>query len=185
MNIYIIKCLSGAEEYIQIVGDVSKIRMHIVKSEIHLLKDDVVPFEISEQGGLLVPDVLYYEGIYLFSNRVKELLDRNKADYLHWIKADIHSEKLGIKEEFWILIPPKIDCIDIDRSDIDVSGWDYSDGIVPMFEYSSLKIIPGLLGKYEMFKILGIRDNNIYVTDRLYEQIKAQNYDGLEFIKLQ
>lgn len=185
MSIYILKSLSGAEEYIQIIGDVSKIRMNVLKSEIHLLNDDIVQFEISEQGGLVIPDILYYEGIYLLSNRVKELLDRNNADYLHWIKAKIRSKKLGFQEKFWIIIPPKIDCVDIDRSEIDVSKWDYSDGLIPMFEYTSLRIVPKLVGRYGIFKILGIRDNNIYITDRLFEQFKSQDYDGIEFIKLQ
>lgn len=185
MTIYILKCLSSAEEYIQIHGDVSKIRMHIIKSEINLIYDNVVHFEISDHGGLEVPDILYYEGIYLVSNRVKELLGRNNADYLHWIKANLQNKKLGMQEVFWILIPPKIDCIDIDKSDIDISDWDYLDGIVPMFDYTSLRIVTKLLGRYEVFKILGIRDNNIYITERMYEQIKSHNFEGIEFIKLQ
>lgn len=185
MSIYILKCLTNAEEYIKVEGDIGKIKIPILNSEIHKLTEDKLELGISEEGGLEIPDVLYYEGILFVSNQIKELMNINNANYIFWKEVDIKSEKYGIHEKFWIMVPPRIDCIDIDRSIIDFSSWHFADGIIPVFEFSSISIVKKMLGRFEVFKILGILDNNIYVTEKIYTQINFGEFEGIDFIKLQ
>lgn len=108
MDIYVLKCFSSAEEYIKLTGDIVNIKIPILKSEIHNLSKEKIYFDISEEGVLEVPDVIYYEGAFLVSNGIKELMDINNVDYIFWKEAIIQSDRYGIHEKFWIIVPPKI-----------------------------------------------------------------------------
>lgn len=179
---YILKSLSEAEEFIRIKGNVANIKIPVMKSEIQHLDKKRVVFDISEEGGLEIPDLICKEGIVLVSDRVKQLFDAMGIEYVFWKEADIHSERFGIHETFWIIVPPRIDCLDLDKSEWDPQ-WDFEEGIVPMLESKKIVIRPELTGRFQIFKILGVMDNNIYVDKALYEAMNSCNYNGITFIK--
>ena len=182
-DIYVLKSLSNAEEYIKINGNISNIKIPVMKSEIHHLDKKTIEFSISDEGGLSIPDLIYYEGIFLFSNKLKQALDERNIDYVFWKKADVNSEQFGIHESFWIIVPPRIDCIDIDKSDLNFE-WDFEGGLLPMLEANKIVIQNKLVGRFEVFKLLGIMDNNIYITSKLREVIISKGFEGIEFLKL-
>lgn len=182
-EIYVMKCLSGAEEYIQLNGDVSKLKVHIIKSEIQYLDNNKIVMDISDEGGMEIPDILYYEGITFVSSRFKEFMDFECIDYVFWKQADIHSEKYGIHETFWILVPPRIDCIDLDESIVNTE-WDFSDGLIPMLSTDKIVIQSKMTGRFMIFKISGIMDNNIYVKKEFFEKAKLMEFEGIIFYKL-
>lgn len=182
-EIYVLKSLSGAEEYIKIKGDISNIKIPVIKSEIQYLNKEKIELSISESGGLEIPDIIYYEGIFFVSNKLKLFFDSMGIDYVFWKASDIHSEQFGIHETFWILVPQRIDCLDIDKSVFDLE-WDFQDGLLPMLKIQKIVIQPKLIGNFHIFKILGIMDNNIYVTKELFEKISSCNFKGIDFLKL-
>lgn len=183
LEIYVLKTLSAAEEYIQIEGNITDIKIPLLKSELQYLNKEKIVFDISEEGGLEIPDALYYDGSFLVSDKFKRLLDSLNIDYIFWKPADIHSEQFGIHETFWIMVPPRIDCLDIDES-VYNTKWDFQDGLLPMLEVEKIIVDPKLIGRFHLFKILGVLDNNIYVTNQLVEKLKPYHLKGVCFFKL-
>lgn len=182
-KIYILQSLSSAEEYVRLKGDVSKIKPYVVLSEFQYLDKSSVKMEISEDGGLEFPDLIYHEGIMFASDMFKRFLDSQKIDYLFWKQADIVSEKFGKHEKYWIMVPPRIDCLDVERSSFE-KNWDWDNGLLPQLEATKIVVDPARVGNFQIFKILGISDNNIYVAKELLDQLEAQNFEGVIFNKL-
>lgn len=180
---YILKSLSEAEEFIKIKGSVAKIKIPVMKSEIHHLDKKRIMFDISEEGGLEIPDLIYQEGVFLLSDRIKQRFDAVGIDYVFWKEADIHSEQFGIHETFWVIVPPRIDCIDLDKSELNLQ-WNFEEGLLPMLESRKIVIQPELTGRFQVFKILGVMDNNIYVEEELYEAMNQYELKGITFIKI-
>lgn len=72
----------------------------------------------------------------------------------------------------------------MDKSDIDLE-WDFEEGIVPILNANDIRIMPKLLGRFEIFKIFGIADNTIYIKERIYRILSSRQYEGIAFILLQ
>lgn len=185
VGIYVLKSMMIAEEYIKLDADFSGIKIPCIKSEFQFLDRTPLEITISDEGGLEIPDVIYQDGMWLISTQLKECLERFGCDYVFYKQVKILSDKFGIHETFWIIVPPRIDCLDLDDSIIKEKQWDFEDGLVPSFECEKIKIMVKNLGNYAIFKILGILDNNIYVTEELFQAIHSLHLEGIEFIKIQ
>ena len=183
-DIYCLKTLSGAEEYVRLKGDVSNIKNPARTSEIQYLNKEKIKMDISDDGGLEFPDLIYHEGIMFASDRFKRFLDSKNIDYLFWKPVEISSEKFGKHEKFWVMVSPRIDCLDVSLSKIADRDWNFDNGMLLQLEAEKIVIDPAHIGNFQIFKILGINDNNIYVTKELYEQLEAQNFEGVFFNKL-
>lgn len=181
---YMLKSLSAAEEYIKLKGRLSGLKGPCIKSEIQYLDRAGILLGISDEGGLEIPDVIYQDGIFFVSGQVKDLLDSQGIDYVFYKEADIVSDKFGIHETFWIMVPPRIDCVDVDKSHIRLE-WDFEDGLAPMLDAGRIRIIPKMTGRFEIFKVFGIADNNVYMSKRLYEILDSRRLEGIEFVLLQ
>lgn len=183
MDFYILKSTSNAEEYVVLSGDFFKLKRPCMRSELQFLDKSPVRFQISENGGLEVPDVILQEGVWFIADRVKDTLDNFGVDYVFYKKAEIVSDKFGIYETYWIMVPPRIDCLDLDESDLD-DKWDFSDGLIPNMNFRKITISPGMTGRYDMFKITGINDCNIYITSKMYDVLSSESFSGLALFKL-
>lgn len=183
-NFYMLKTLSGAEEYIKLTGPLSELKTPCRKSEIQYLDKSRITLGISHDAGLEIPDIIYQDGIFFISGQMKNCLDSRGIDYVFYKQADIISDKFGIHETFWVMVPPRIDCLDIDKSDICLE-WDFEDGLVPVLDANRIRLVPKMIGRFEIFKILGVADNNVYITKRLCEILRTEQFEGIEFMLLQ
>ena len=183
MDFYMLKSTSNAEEYIILSGGFANLKRYCMRSEYQFLDSKPVRFEISERGGLELPDVILQEGIWFIADRVKDTLDDFGVDYIFYKKAEIVSDKFGIYETYWITVPPRIDCLDLDESDLD-NEWDFIDGLIPNMNFKKISISPGMLGRYDVFKIIGINDYNVYITSRMYDVLASKSFSGLSLFKL-
>lgn len=94
-----LKTLSGAEEYIKLEGNLAQLKEACIKSEIQYLTPEKTIFQVSEQGGLEIPDIICQEGIFLISSQIKELLDSEGIDYIfinRQISSVINMESMKI-----------------------------------------------------------------------------------------
>lgn len=154
-----------------------------MRSEYQFLDRKPVRFDISEDGGLELPDVILQENVWFISDKVKDTLDNYGVDYVFYKKAEIVCDKFGIFENYWIFVPPRIDCLDIDESDLD-NEWDFHDGIIPNIGFRKITISSGRIGRYEIFKIMGIDDYNIYITPHMFEVLSSKSFSGLALFKI-
>lgn len=181
---YVIKSLSVSEEYVILDGVEHSLRRNVLASDLQLIDSSAISLEISSDGGILLPEFINCEGIPLLSNKLKRLFDDLGIDYVFWKKTEIKSDLLGIYETYWILIPPRIDCIDFQNSeliaDFDVNNVTY----LPIYNVKKLSIDPERVGRFEVFKILGINDNNIFISEKLKIILESHQIDGIGFFQL-
>lgn len=183
-GIYALKAFSSAEEYIHLEGEFAQFRLPCMKSEIQFLNRDEVTVSIALEGGLEVPDLIFQDGIHFVSDYFRKLMDKEHIDYVFYKKIRAVSDLLGIHETFWMIIPPRIDCVDLEQSVVNTE-WDFENGLVPGLEAEKLVLSEKMLGRFQIFKVAGILDNNIYLTEQLMERMQAARLEGVGFWPLQ
>lgn len=175
---FTLKTTSNTEEYIELDVDFEEYKQASFFNELQHIDSSEITVEISREGGLKIPDIIYHNEIILISNKFKSVLDRLKVDYIFYKKVNLKSSDLGIDEKFYMIIVPRVDCIDLENA-----NWDYSEGLIPMMDINKVEIIPSQLGRYKIFKVFGVLDNNIYFTDDICEKLKKENLDGAYFMQ--
>lgn len=182
-EIYIIKALSIAEEYIQIQCDFSGIREASRKSEFQFLEKSKMEVVASDEGGIEFPDLIVHDDIFLFSDIIISKIRKEIEDYVFIKPIEIQSEVIGKSELYWMVVPPRIDCLDIDNSEVEYD-WDFDLGIIPVLHCNRTIIDESLIGRYQMFKVAGTDDNNIYIVGSLYKIMNSINPEGIRFVKV-
>ncbi len=186
---YILQTTSNTEEYILLEGGFSaELRKASQNSQIQHVDKSEITMHVSNKRGRSIPDITYQDSIILISSRFKSILDRIGIDYVFYKKVYIVGENFGIDEVFYILIPPMVNCIDLnslpDDAAEELKNWDASRSITPMIDVDDFEILESALGRFEMFKVFGILDDDIYITDSLYEKLKKENLDGIYFYEV-
>ena len=160
MQFYTVKAFGAVEEFIKIDTGLNVIKDACRKSEIQYLDRKIITIAASESGGIEFPDLIIYEDMYLFSNDV-----------------------IGKKELYWLIVPPRIDCLDLDNSEVE-DEWDFELGIIPVLHCKKTRIDEKLVGNFEVFKIAGIDDNNIYINENIKNKIININPEGIKIIAI-
>lgn len=182
MSIFTIKSMGNIDEYIDIDTEFSDIQMYCRKSEFQYLNKEKLVIGILDSGGIEFPDLIVKGDIWLFSNYIIQNIKSDIEDYVFLKQVDINCDLIGKKEKYWIAVPPRIDCLNLDKSKINYE-WDFELGIIPLLESKKTVIDEKLTGYYLMFKALGIDDSSIYVKEELVNKIKNLNPEGIKFIK--
>ena len=182
-QIYVLKTFSNAEEYIRPDGDVHSCRLPAMMSELQFLDRSEIWLGLSDDGGLEIPDVLVYDGILFVSDRLKQAMDEFRVDYVFYKKTNIASQRLGIRETFWMMIPPRLECLDTERSIFD-GNWHFEDGLIPRLRADKIVVDVSRLGRYKIFKIAGLLDDNVYLTEELCQYLKGKSLEGVTYFTL-
>lgn len=102
----------------------------------------------SDEGGIDFPEFYYDEAIPLFSEELFAKMKEHGVDNLLEKQVTVVCEATGEKRRYILGLPPRIDALRknaLDKLEIDIS----------------------LLGNFKIFKLAGVPDNNIYITDEL------------------
>ena len=127
-----------------------------------------------ETTGIIIPDFIYERGIPLISDAFKGLLDREAIDYLLVKKIILSKSAVGWEEIFWLALPPRIACLELEASEVDP--------ILHRAERLSVK--PERIGRYEIFKAAGIVNDDIILTEALADKIRAEDFIGVHVFEL-
>lgn len=181
MPLFMIKSFGNVEEFVRIDGGFSEISEAVRKSEFQFLTKEKLTISVSDSGGIEFPDLVIYDTMYLFSDIIYQEV-RNEIDWYVFVKPiDLVCDFLGRKERYWLIVPPRIDCLDLDRSDVKLD-WDFSLGLLPTLHSQKSVIDESLVGSYKMWKIAGVDDDAIYVKKELKDKILSLNPEGIKFI---
>lgn len=120
-----------------------------------IYKNDIIEISTSKEGGLNFPDVFYDNFVLLVSENIYRILKRLNTPFFER-KVIIHDEILEADKLYYLIVPPRIDCIEGDR-------------------INKNKIL-----KYDIFKIKGYDDNEIYISEKLKKLIN--NFKGIFFM---
>lgn len=184
---YILKITSNIEEFIAIDDQLLEYRKANDFSELQYIDSSEIKVGISLDGGINIPDILSKNNIIFISSKFKQGLDKYNIDYLFYKKTKIVCEELGIDELFYMVIPPRVDCLKL--SCLDDKTFTCENGLIPLIELDEFSINEDYIGedyigRYQIFKIFGLLNNNIYVTDEFCEYVKSLNITGLIFFRL-
>ena len=112
---------------------------------------DLSPSEISSsesEGGVEFPDFYYDEAIPLFSAELFGAMKNEGVDNLLEKQVTVFCAATEEKRRYVMGLPPRIDAL---RSNA----------------LGALEIDQGRIGNYMIFKLAGVPDNNIYITEKL------------------
>lgn len=121
-------------------------------------KNDIIKISTSEDiGGFEFPDVFYDDSVLLVSEITYKILKRINTPFFER-KVIIHDNVLNDNKNYYLIVPPRIDAIEGD------------------------KIKDNKVSKYDIFKIEGYYDNEIYISERLMRLMS--NLKGILFIPI-
>ena len=83
---------------------------------------------------------------------------------------------MGIAEDYFLALPPRINCLDEERSLIVESK---SARLAKKIFIDEEKI-----GRYEIFKLADFENQDIIITERLKEVLAANNFENLYFSEM-
>lgn len=187
-KLYALSSTAGAEEYITLEGEevFDSLSRAYQRDERQYISKEPVQFGLSDEGGLEVPDVLIQEGILFVSSRCRELLLVEGQDYLLFKRADVKDDRFGIHETFWIVVPPRVDCLDLSKSEFEQEEdleWNCREGLIPLLMPDRIRINPARAGYYGMFRLFGVADQTIYVREELCQKLTAAGFKALELFE--
>lgn len=141
-------------------------------SEFQFLDHHEISIELDDESGTDFPDFIMAENyIPMISAKLKQLFDMWGIDNLYYKPINLKLSDYDIKELFWLALPPRIDCLDSEKS---FSGkWNVCNNIV---------ILPNKVGNYCIFKLKDGNDE-VIITEKLKQllvkEIDSQNIQGI------
>lgn len=160
---------SNIKDYLHIGSKLDMIRIPCVMSEFQYLDKKPIRIEVDESSGPVCQDFIYEHGIPLVSDHLKDFLDQNDVDYLFFKKIVLTKESVGMEEPYWLALPPRINCLNFEQSEIDET-LNAADEIV---------INSSRVGRYQIFKLARVTNLEIIITEQLAVALKEKRFVGL------
>lgn len=152
------------------------VRRAAKQSTFQFVERDLQELLLDDQSGQRIPDFICdpHNNVPLISDKMKRIFDECDIRYLFYKRVKLVRKKDGFSKRYWLAIPPRIDCIHLDKSCID-SMWNKA---------TKITIDPKKVGNYDIFKISGVSNQEIIVTDHLKRAIEKKKADsGLFFVE--
>ena len=174
-NYYVMEASSNVAEYIGIREFPEEIRLACSLSEFQYIDRSILYLELDENSGNICQDIIYSEGVLLISERVKSFFDSLKIDYLFYKKAVIEQPETGREEFYWLTVPFRINCLDWEESEID-----------PVLESADKIVIDDeKTGRFDIFKLGGVTNFEIILTEKLADEMKKQDFSGIHIYRIE
>ena len=174
-NYYVMEASSNVAEYIRIREFPEEIRLACSLSEFQYIDRSILYLELDENSGNICQDIIYSEGVLLISERVKDFFDSLKIDYLFYKKTVIEQPETGREEFYWLTVPFRINCLDWEESEID-----------PVLESADKIVIDDeKTGRFDIFKLGGVTNFEIILTEKLADEMKKQDFSGIHIYRIE
>lgn len=172
-NYYILEASKNVSEYVRVIENTRDIAKACQMSEFQFFDPNPISLEVDEDSGRVFQDFLYDSGVPLISDKMKDILDTLNIDYLLFKKVLLTKKRSGIEEIYWLALPPRINVLNRELSNID-DILDVADEIV---------INDERVGRYEMFKLAGVGNLEIVVSERIAKALRDAKLVGLHIYK--
>lgn len=149
-----------------------EIKRGAIDSEFQFLDHKEISIELEDCYGTDFPDFIMAENyVPMISGILKQKFDSWGIDNLFYKKVKLKMSDYDIEEQYWLALPPRIDCLDYERS-IDEE----------LEICTRIVILPNKVGNYDIFKVTGGNDA-VIITERLcrllVEELNAQTIEGI------
>lgn len=166
---YILEASMNVSDYVSVKEGTKDYAKACQMSEFQFFDLNPLSIEIDEDSGKVFQDFIYDKGVPLVSDRMKDCFDELGIDYLLYKKIILTKSNLGIEEIYWLALPPRINCLNRDESEID-EILNVADEIV---------INDDKVGRYDIFKLAGVGNLEIIVTEKVADRLKTEKFIGL------
>ena len=187
MNFYTMYAESCIEDYVQIDSGVSTLEKGCLNSEFQYLDKMPLTVETAEDGGMEFPDLIITGtagSVPLISNKLKRLLDSLDINNLFYKQVYITISSLGYKEKYWLALPPRIKCLDLERSVIETEDNEFLPPKELMREAKNIAIDPEAVGNYHIFKLADVVNQEIIVDEDLKDVLEKAQLKNVHFSEL-
>ena len=174
IDYFIIEASSNVKEFISVKSGMKPYAKYCQMSEFQFLNTDPISIEVDKDSGKIFQDFIYDNGVPIVSDCFKEFLVSYGVDYLFYKKILLTNKDLGIEEIYWLALPPRINCLNRDESEVD-EELNYADEIV---------VNNDKVGRFEIFKLSGVTNIDIIISANLAEKLKEKKFVGLHINKL-
>ena len=125
-----------------------EIKRGVKDSEFQFLNHREIVVELEDTYGTDFPDLIMAENYVPFvSTKLKQLFDTWGIDNLYYKKIVLNLSGYDISEVYWLALPPRIDCLDPEKSfdkELEICN--------------KIIILPDKVGNYDIFKLLNGND---------------------------
>lgn len=156
------------------------------KSEFQFLDRNPLRCSLSENGGYEFPDLLIHQKCMpLISETMRQILDRAGVDNLFYKQIMLEDGLLDIREPYWLALPPRIDCLDLENCLIRDRSGDLGSAGKSLLNVFQIAIDSGKVGNYQIFRLPAAYENQeIIVTENLRDILATANLTNVHFQKL-
>lgn len=149
-----------------------EIKRGVIDSEFQFLDHKEITIELEDCYGTDFPDLIMAENyVPMISERLKQRFDAWGIDNLFYKRIKLKMTDYDIEEQYWLALPPRIDCLDPEKS---------FDEILEIC--TRIVILPDKVGNYDIFKLKEGNDA-IVITERLknllIKEIDFQRLEGI------
>lgn len=185
MKFFIMYAETCIEDYAVPGKEILQLERACLNSEFQFLDRTALSVEISDAGGLYFPDFILSGIIPLVSTAVKRVLENFNADYVFFKPIRLTVTDLGRVEDFWLALPPRINCLDWERSILEVEDNEFALPFERMREAKKILIDENQIGCYNIFKLAGVLNQEIIVTERLKTALEVAGFENMFFSELE
>lgn len=146
-------------------------------SEFQFLDREPISVEVAPDSGNVCQDIIIENHVPLISERLKAIFDEHGVDNLFYKKVILTKEDIGMKEIYWLALPPRINCLNRRKSSFKEEGEINSQAI-------KIEIIDRKVGNYKIFKLDNIRNAEIIITAELADALTAADLRSLHITEI-
>lgn len=186
MNYHILYAETCLEDFARPGNELDALLRGCRKSEFQFLDRNTLTASLADEGGIVFPDFMIYENcVPLISELFRQALDQQKIDNLFYKRIILADEALGIREHYWLALPPRINCLDMDKCEIEIEENPYEEEEERLAEVVRIAVNPRATGNYKIFKLPERFENQeIIVSDDLRAAIEPMQFANVYFTKL-
>lgn len=154
-------------------------------SEFQYLDKKNIEVEISLDGGIYFPDFMVHnEVIPLVSAKMRKIFDAADIDNIFYKPVTLTLNKLGLSENYFLALPPRINCLNLSESLIEIEDENF-------FSEMALKTVNKIviddkkIGNYKIFKLPPFFTNTeIIVTEDFKNFLENKNLSNVNFLEI-
>ncbi len=181
MKFFVMYAETCVEDYAVPGEEIFQLERACLTSEFQFLDKSPLAVELSDEGGLHFPDFILRGAIPLVSSAVKRVLERCAVDYVFFKPVQLTVTELGRAENFWLALPPRINCLDWERSVFDTEENEFLPPSELIREAKKFFIDENKIGRYNIFKLAGVVNQDIIVTEKLKDALEDARLENIFF----